>query len=71
MHNSCCITLCSSKKCEQAIIRDAKAKKQQRKYQHLRLNPLFILIHCRPPHYKKEHGYQQDSFTKKINAYGA
>ena len=48
-----------------------KQEKQPRKCRHLRLNPPLTLIHSRPPHYKKEHDYQQDSFTKKINSYGA
>ena len=26
---------------------------------HLYLNPPFTLIHSQPPHYKKEHSYQQ------------
>ena len=48
-----------------------KQEKQQRKYRDLRLNPPFTLIYFRLRHYKKEHGYQQDSFTKTINAHGA
>ena len=47
-----------------------KQGKQQRKCRPLRLNLLFTLFPFRPPHYKKEHGHQQDSFTKKINVYG-
>ena len=70
MHNNCYITLCSLKKHEQAIIRDAKAREAVKEIRTLHFNSLFTLIHSRPPHYKKEHGYQQDSFTKKINAYG-
>ena len=31
MHNNCCITLCSSKKREEAIIRDAKAREAAKK----------------------------------------
>ena len=71
MHNSCYIILCSSKKHEQAIIRDAKAKKAAKEVPTSTSQPPLNLIHFQSPHYKKEHSYQQDSFTKKINAYGA
>ena len=63
MYNSCYITLCSSKKREQVIIRDATAKEAAKEIQTLRLNLSFTFIHFQRPHYKKEHGFQQDSFT--------
>ena len=47
-----------------------KQGKQQRKCQSLRLNHPLSQIYFRAPHYKKEHDYQQDSSTKKINVYG-
>ena len=63
MYNSRYITLCSSNKREQVIIRDATAKEAAKEILTLRLNLSFTLIHFQRPHYKKEHGFQQDSFT--------
>ena len=45
-HNSCYITLCSLKKREQVIIRDAKAKEAAKEIPT-------SASHSRPPHYKK------------------
>ena len=63
MYNGCYITLCSSKKREQVIIRDATAGKAAKEIPTLRPNLPFTLIHFQRPHYKKEHGFQQDLFT--------
>ena len=63
MYNSRYITLCSSNKREQVIIRDATAKEAAKEILTLRLNLSFTLIHFQRSHYKKEHGFQQDSFT--------
>ena len=63
--------LCSSKKREQVIIRDAKARGAVKEMPTSTSQSPFTLIHFQPLHYKKEHGYQEHSFTKNINVYGA
>ena len=65
------ITLFSSKEGEQAINRDTQTKEQQREHRPLRFSRPFTLIHFPIPHYKKEHSYQHNSFTKKFNMHGA
>ena len=53
MYNSRYITLCSSNKREQVIIRDATAKEAAKEILTLRLNLSFTLIHFQRPHSKR------------------
>ena len=54
MHNNCYITLCSSRKREQAIIRNGRKKEAERICLSLSLIPTINLIYLRLPHYKKK-----------------
>ena len=71
MHNSCYITLCSSKKREQAIIRDAKAREAAKKIlKSTSQSPVYSDLHPTSPLQKRAR-LSTGFILKKINVYGA